>query len=424
MKKIYVDITQLYNWQGKVTGIQRVMDEISRRFITDDEFSPVFLVWQKNTASFYEVDYSDTAPERDRQQEVSAVSPAATQSPSILTKAIRLMKKVYFRVPLARKAYNRYSSFNSRLLAVFKPEQVVAIDDDAVLFMPHGGVWESETYIAKILDLKKNHNVKLVTILYDTVPALLPQFAVEAITIVFSNYMSQVLPKSDLVLAISENTAKDARRWLKMLNKPAAPITVFRLGDEVGQQDPKPVEAPKEFILCVGTLEVRKNHAALYYAYKLAAQEGKQLPPVMIVGRVGWMAGDIYHLMRSDPETKDSFIFLHGASDEELAWLYQHALFSVYPSFYEGWGLPIAESLLRGTPCLASNISSIPEIAGDLVDYFSPYSPEQMKDKIYQYASDRKLLATLQKKIKTQYKTTTWDMSYQQVSQAIKDIAK
>jgi glycosyltransferase involved in cell wall biosynthesis len=113
---------------------------------------------------------------------------------------------------------------------------------------------------------------------------------------------------------------------------------------------------------------------------------------------------------------------MHDASDSELVWLYENAKFSVYPSFYEGWGLPVAESLIRGVPCVASNTSSIPEIAGDLVDYFSPYSPEEIMEKINRLSGSPKLLGQKSRKIKTGYKATSWDDSYKQVLAALKKI--
>ena len=67
---------------------------------------------------------------------------------------------------------------------------------------------------------------------------------------------------------------------------------------------------------------------------------------------------------------------MHNCSDEELAWMYKNCAFSIYPSFYEGWGLPIAESAFYGAPCLASSTSSMPEVAGSAVDYFNPASTD------------------------------------------------
>ena len=107
---------------------------------------------------------------------------------------------------------------------------------------------------------------------------------------------------------------------------------------------------------------------------------------------------------------------MHNMNDKELAWLYENCLFSVYPAFYEGWGLPVAESLLRGVPVLTSNTSSIPEIAGDLLEYFSPYSSEEIMLALNKYYSNPKILATKTAEIKKKYKPTLWDESYRQVS--------
>jgi glycosyltransferase involved in cell wall biosynthesis len=421
LKKIYVDITQLYAWQGKLTGIQRVMDEISKRFLDDKRFSPIFIVWNKNKASFFEVDFKNFLLEREKLQTSSTLIAKKNQTRARrIARAKRLLRRVYHKVPLSRTTYNLYTSLNSKVIELTSPHKIITLDDNSMLFMPHGGVWESDTYITKILELKKDKKIKLITVLYDLCPVLSPQFVVEAVSAAYENYMKQVLPKSDLVLAISENTARDARHWLQSIGQEIPPnIKVFRLGDEAGSNDQKAVKVPQKYILCVGTIEARKNHAGLYYAYKLAAEKGEDLPPIVLVGRLGWMAGDVYQLITTDPSTKNKFKFLHNTSDNELAWLYEHALFSIYPSFYEGWGLPIAESLLRGTPCLASETTSMPEIAGKLVEYFSPYSPEQIKTKIELYANNPKELRAKRDQIKKEYKTTSWDATYRQVTKLI-----
>ena len=141
-------------------------------------------------------------------------------------------------------------------------------------------------------------------------------------------------------------------------------------------------DTSSRFLLCVGTIEVRKNHALLYSTYKLADERGIELPPMVIVGRRGWLSEDIYEVMTHDPQTRAKFVFLHDATDEELAWLYRHCEFTVYPSFYEGWGLPIGESLAYGVPCVASRTSSMPEVAGELIPYFSPSSADECLEAI------------------------------------------
>ena len=76
--------------------------------------------------------------------------------------------------------------------------------------------------------------------------------------------------------------------------------------------------------------------------------------------------------MQKTGSVDGSIVVIENTTDNELAWLYQHSLFTVYPSLYEGWGLPVGESLWFNTPCVASSATSIPEVARHLVDYFAP----------------------------------------------------
>jgi glycosyltransferase involved in cell wall biosynthesis len=121
--------------------------------------------------------------------------------------------------------------------------------------------------------------------------------------------------------------------------------------------------------------------------------------------------------MTTDPEVKDSFLFLHDASDEELSWLYDHSLFSVYPSFYEGWGLPIAESIAHQVPCACSNTSSMPEVAGDFVTYFSPASTDECLAAITHLLDNN-----TRKKAKTRlsdYQPSGWNQTFKQLTEII-----
>src|SRR6185369_16418160 len=132
-----------------------------------------------------------------------------------------------------------------------------------------------------------------------------------------------------------------------------------------------------DFILCVGTIEPRKNHTVLYYAYKLAKKRRITLPKLVIAGRRGWASDDIVRNLTEDPDVKNDFVLLLNTRDDELSWLYEHCLFTVFPSFYEGWGIPIGESVARGVPCLCSDGSSMVEIAEGHVAHFSPASSDE-----------------------------------------------
>jgi glycosyltransferase involved in cell wall biosynthesis len=200
-------------------------------------------------------------------------------------------------------------------------------------------------------------------------------------------------------------------------------IEVFRPGDDLQVSKPvKPIDPVfkksgvrgSDFLLCVGTVEAKKNHQLFYYVYKLAKAKGIDLPKLVIVGRRGYQTESIINIMTLDPEVKDKFVFLFDASDEELSWLYDHCKFTVLPSFHEGWGIPIAESLARGIPSLCSNTSSMVEIAEGVVGHFSPASSDECLAAIQSWLKPEELAAA-RKKTKT-YNQFPWDQSFRLVN--------
>ncbi len=425
LKKVYIDVTQSFSWKGRATGIIRVMDEVSVRFVGDKRFDVEFVVWDEHKECFYSIDYVQALQNRvveDDEFENQNDTPAASKSVGLIKKARRVASKT----PLLGHSYRFMRLLKDKAIVRMsaRPIRKVQLEENATLFMPHGGVWESKKYSKYILNLQSAADIALIPIVYDLCPVLTPQFCSKGVRKIFSRHMRETLSKSDHVLAISQNTLSDIERWLGDLGQSIPEISVFRLGDEIGgERSSKPsMKLPSQYLLCVGTIEARKNHTVLYYVYKLAAQRGIEIPPVVIVGRKGWLAQDIYEIIQTDPDIKNKFIFLHKQSDQELAWLYENSLFSVYPTFYEGWGLPVAESLLRGRPVISSGTSSLPEIAGDLVEYCSPYSPDDFLQKITKLSSDQKNLEVLASRIKKTYKPTTWDETYRQVSGIISRI--
>jgi glycosyltransferase involved in cell wall biosynthesis len=172
--------------------------------------------------------------------------------------------------------------------------------------------------------------------------------------------------------------------------------------------------------LCVGTVEAKKNHALLYYTYKLAQIRGIDLPKIVIVGRKGWNTENIVDIMSRDPEVKDKFVITESIDDEELSWLFDNCMCTILPSFHEGWGIPIAESVARGIPCICSNTSSMVEIAEEYVTHFSPASSDECLAAI-QDILEPGVLEKRKRDIK-KYRPTSWDDTYRQVDTYIKEI--
>ncbi len=165
-----------------------------------------------------------------------------------------------------------------------------------------------------------------------------------------------------------------ARRRVSGLKARREPAACLRRGSKCWRA--------RAFALCVGTIEIRKNHHALLRAWgELAASAARLMPRLVIAGRRGWKAAatlaELDALSPGGP-----VVFIEAPTDDELRWLYAACLFTVFPSFFEGWGLPVGESFWFGKPCAASNAPSIAPVARDLCAFFSPYHSEDMKDAI------------------------------------------
>lgn len=425
MKKTYIDITQLVHWPGRLTGIPRVMNELSLRY--SQKKNTTFVVWDKTGNCFFELDIDKSLSRRGEGIFYKTADEKTTEDDTISPKQtmVATLKKAGHRLKVRNpRLYHKIATrVNNHVLGV--QGQPVAMNKGDELFILWGE-WSDPTFIRAILNAHAN-GVSLVHIVYDMLPILKPQYSGHS-TQAMNEYYRAVMPLCRLVLSISESTKIDLADWLTHEGLTVPRIETFRLGDDFALLEPTApldkeftnnISKGEQYLLCVGTVEARKNHTLLYYVYKLAFSRGISLPKLVIVGRRGWHTDDIYDIMTTDPEVNHKFVFMQSTSDEELSWLYRNCLFTVYPSFYEGWGLPIAESIAYGKPCLASNTSSMTEIAGNLIDYFSPLSPDECLEGILRLLDSQNMRAAKQRIKK--YKITTWDDTYTRVMGLMED---
>jgi glycosyltransferase involved in cell wall biosynthesis len=132
------------------------------------------------------------------------------------------------------------------------------------------------------------------------------------------------------------------------------------------------------------------------------------LPLLVFVGMPGWGIGELMSDLRLDPRIQSYLRMLSHVSDGDLRRLYENARFTVYPSLYEGWGLPVAESLAHGKFCLASNAASIPEVAGDLIDYLDPWDVPGWAEKLAWYFDHPDEVERREAEIRSRYRATNW----------------
>jgi len=166
----------------------------------------------------------------------------------------------------------------------------------------------------------------------------------------------------------------------------------------------KPVSFPttKEFFLSVGTLEPRKNFETLINAYIAAKKEYTYLPPLIIAGKSGWKMNQILNDLSKNLYKQYNIFFINSPSNEELFWLYENCSLFIFPSIYEGFGLPILEAAYYKKPQILSNIEIFKEIGNFIDGIFyinNPLEVNQWKEAILFFSNERNL-KTYAKKIK------------------------
>lgn len=159
-------------------------------------------------------------------------------------------------------------------------------------------------------------------------------------------------------------------------------------------------ENNKQYVLHVGTIEVRKNIWRLVLAWKKILESGKKdVPYLVLAGRKGWFNDKLWDLLKVTDNLNGKVIVLHNVSDAQLDKLYKGCLFTIMISNYEGWGLPVGEALAYGKTSVVAQSTSLPEVGMDLVEYCNPLSINSIAASIIKLVYDVEYRLTLEKKI-------------------------
>lgn len=235
--------------------------------------------------------------------------------------------------------------------------------------------------------------------LYDLTFSLAPRTHLPLLRWSSDFLVPRFLKRCDRIIAISECTKRDAVRQYGI--EPEK-IEVIHLG--VGERF-RPVSCegknafreryhlPERYLLYVGTIEPRKNLSMLLEAYRSLVDAGSSAR-LVIAGKKGWLYEDFFRKMR-DLRLENDVRFPGFIPEEDLPGLYSHAEAFVYPSLYEGFGLPVLEAMACGTPVVCSNSSSLPEVAGNAALLISPTEPHAWAQALGQVTETTELRAEL-----------------------------
>jgi glycosyltransferase involved in cell wall biosynthesis len=453
--RVVMDLSTSVAWTRPPVGIVRTEQKIAGFLRRQSEFAHAFCRYDKQAGvhvpmSEAEVDavlspsYSArTAVTSDAVGVIPGAHSPPADSPSKSGRLHALLKRVAFRMATrlpvdlqpeghevlraTRELAYRYWHLAKRSRraggtpVLLPPGQPMVTGNDAAfafsprdLYVSAGLDWDYNS-LSRLYREKRLHGFRALLFCYDTVPIDYPQLTVFDGRQHFARYMVDLAHTADIVMSISETSRSDFIRFMHAVDGPDRDVRVAHLGTDIGAP---PAEAPVEyaelleepFILCVGTIEARKNHELLYNVWdRWVTRVGDAAPKLVIVGMPGWGVNDLLHRIRVNPNVGGKIRILDHVSDESLAWLYRVCEFTVYPSLYEGWGLPVSESLAVGKPCICSNAPAVQEAAAGLATCIDPVDTLAWLDAIVALHGNPLERERQVARIRAEYRVPTWD---------------
>ncbi|RYE57389.1 MAG: glycosyltransferase family 1 protein [Rhizobiaceae bacterium] len=308
---------------------------------------------------------------------------------------------------------------------------------DAMSFRPGtvlvnlGSSWWLPNYFLQIRHLKKTMNVRYVPLIYDMIPAITPQYCTPELVTEFRTWLIGVLDHADYFLAISEATRRDLIDLAAKVGRDIAQDQVgvvtldadFRNASVIARgAHQSPARIMGRYVLFVSTYESRKNQLGAIDAWRALINElgVENVPQLVLVGRIGFHGNKIAERLAQDDVLNRRVTQLFDVDDEWLANLYNHSMFTLYPSMYEGWGLPVTESLCYGKVPLIADNSSLPEAGGDFSVYFATGSGSELLAQLRKLIADEPFRKRLEQKIARGFRPRTWSAIAGQVASLVR----
>lgn len=364
-----------------VSGIQRVLVEVWKELDLDSDCQAEAVAYRRKDGVFCDVSIEK------------------------LNEIISMLESGHARGEVNQKAHDLYAQLE-------RADSLVCTDNDVLLVL--GSPWINQGYFARVNELRDT-GLNVVTLLYDLIPLLDSSFP-EASVLQFIPYVTQLSIASDRVATISQSTRDDYSSYAREVSIPEKPGCVTQLPGGLDVEKNEVFREtftswPNPYVLMVGTIEQRKNHVSALKAWKeLISRLGiENVPDLVCVGRIGWNVSEFIDEWLSDEIVKSKIHLLHDqVNDSTLRNLYQDCLFTIYPSQYEGWGLPISESLDFGKAVISSNTSSMPEAGGEFVAYVDPLDHLALADEAQLWIKNPEIPRLLTDKAQQQRVQVNW----------------
>jgi glycosyltransferase involved in cell wall biosynthesis len=385
MLKVAYDISTL--GQGYInpkakTGVYRVVESLFLELLKSSEiettaipFNQISTIWENTSSSLYIKKQS-----LEKQILFDSCFTSRLNLTPIYQTAVKLQRQ------LIQFSLKKYPILYKPSLSIQVSFKLISKLDIKTTFNPQKfNIYHSPFY--PIPDRTITQNLHRVLTIYDLLPILTPQNFTKNICSKYKSIINSIDRHQDWITCISENTKQDFCNYTGMnpdrvfVTPLAASENFYPITDsEVISQKLKQYQIPAQpYLLSLCTLEPRKNLNFLLQCFaQLLAQDPSLETNLVLVGVSGWKNNNIFQTVQSNPLLKSHVIFTGYIPDHDLSAIYSGALAFVYPSLYEGFGLPPLEAMQCGTPVITSNTSSLPEVVGEAGLMINPSSRDDL----------------------------------------------
>ena len=273
------------------------------------------------------------------------------------------------------------------------------------------------------LGLRKR-GVKLVFMVHDVIPITHPEFCRPNEKIKHYKRVDNMLSFGSGIITNSQSTLDTLHTEARALGiaMPSAVVAHLAPGFVPKSYGARLIQSP--YFVVLGTIEPRKNHNLLFRIWaKLVAEMGDKAPKLVLIGRRGWECENAVDILERSETLRGFLIEKSECSDDELGDILHHAQALLFPSLVEGYGMPIIESLMVGTPVIASDLPVFHEIAGNIPDYLDVIDGLGWLAYIKAYMDNSNPLRTAQLARMQQFKVPTWQSHFEKVDTLIDSLS-
>lgn len=407
---IWIDVSDIHEYFVRcdtVTGIQRVAISIIEPI--SSEYDMVRLIaFDERTGSFREIEAGDILC-RTRSERAARGN---------------IARKIVLSSALVRNGAEIFGALLSKFRKPRRQEECAFKAGDSILFL--GAFWQNDNHVNRLIDVSFSHRLKLHVLVHDIIPVSHRSWFSGDYVAGWQDRIERLIRASVGIFVNSMVTASTLEDHLAKAGIKGKPIKVLRFGDPILNRPPAPrahqtkLVTTRNFVLMVSSIDVRKNQMALLFVWnRLIKEHGEAIPDLVLIGKDSIGHADIHAMVARSEILSERVRFVQDADDAAVARYYENCLFTVFPSFAEGWGFPVAESLMFGKACVASKATSIPEVGGALCRYVDPHNLEEIYQAIEAFIFDEPLRNAFTQKIAAEYKSTTWESTARTVVETI-----